>query len=643
MAKTRKAKRLTGNPVRDLPFLSWRNNSAPLETMRGSLWKRALSKEKRYFNTLLTGRVKRMAKQFQKELAVAGRLTTISGFRLGGGAVIITLTGGDFYWRWAWSTIQHLTSDLDFYDNKVYYIQVDKNDGYKSDLFCQDAAGHILWSKKGINGQVDVHDGLCYYVDVEYPFNTTHIMCCDAQTGRASRVVLEDKNEEHFLGLCPASGNTLYCMSGTWGESKTWRIEGDRATRVHADTRLQIPLGLADSGEECALVVKKGSSVYEPYGATLRSWVFPPKEHEPQWINVRSGHMVTQFEGDKRVWFCEPHKKPQQLAMIQAGLIQPNPYAQRLDLPYQAFYVMEPSRPPYIMTVLSKSPVLHRIEPKRAPSIKTLALHSIRLHATSLDGSRVPYLFVSKNPITVERPKALLCYAYSAYGASTPVGWPLLQWGPLLERGFAIAYAFCRGSGDVSLAWTDAGRREKHVRTIEDIEAVIQAAQTYTGLPAAKTIFYGRSAGGMMAGSLLARHVDGDLIGTVFTEVPFVDTMRTQTNRTIDLTPSGMSEYGTPDKSPMHFGAMLALSPMYNLPARGAPGVRVLCRTGLKDQQVLPFEPVKWIRRLRGDAKDAANKFLSYEPDEAHVYRAGAFYRTRAVDLAILLTWLEKK
>jgi hypothetical protein len=600
-----------------------------------------LAQEKRHFNTLLTPKVQRLAKQFQKELEVVGNLTTLDAFTLGGGAILITMTGGDVYWRWAWSTKRYLTGDLDFYNNRVYYIQVDKNDGYKSDLYCQDAAGKIVWMKKAISGQVDVHNGLCYYIDVEYPFNTTHVMCCDADTGMEPRVVLEDKDVERFLGLCPSSGGTLYCMSGTWGETRTWRIEGTKATRIHADTRLQVPLGLADSGEECGLLVKKGSSVYEPYGATLKSWIFPSKDHEIQWTNVRSGHMLTRFEGSTTLWFCEPHKKPIHMTTILAGMIQPNPYVQRLDLPYQTFYVVEATKPPYILSALTKSPMLHHMGPKNPPPV--LALHPVRLHAKSLDGTRVPYLLVSHSK---QKPKGLLCYAYSAYGSTTPVNWPLLQWGPLLERGVAIAYAFCRGSGDLNLAWTDAGRREKHVRTIQDIEAVIQAAQKHTGLGPAKTILYGRSAGGMMAGSVLARHVDGDLMGTVFTEVPFVDTMRTQTNRSIELSPSGMSEYGSPDKSPMHFGAMLAISPMYNLPARGAPGVQVLCRTGLKDQQVLPFEPVKWIQRLRGPAQAVhkdANKFLSYEPDEAHVYRYGIFHKTRALDLAILLTWLEKK
>jgi len=612
--------------------------------MRGSLWKRSLAREKRHYNTLLTPRVMRLAKQFQKELEVTAHLTALDAFTLGGGAVIITMTGASVFWRWAWSPIRHATSDLDFYNNRVYYIQVDSRDSYKSNLFCQDATGRIVWSKKGIGSQIDVHDGLCYYIDVQYPFNATQIMCCCAETGNHAKAVMEDKDEERFLNLCPSSGDTLYCMSTTWGETKTWRITGSKATRIHSSTRLQVPLGLANSGEECGLLVRHGSSVYEPYGATLCSWNFPPKENEPHWINVRSGHMLTRFEGSTKLWYCEPHKRPVELYRITAGLVQPNPFVQRLDLPYQTFYVMEPSRPPYIITVLTNSPHVHQIKPNipHNPSKILMALRTTHLHATSSDGTRVPYVLVSHTSV---QPKGLLCYVYSAYGSTTPVNWPLLQWGPLLERGVVVAYAFCRGGGDLSLAWTDAGQREYHIRTIEDTEAVVQAAQKRTDVPPARTILYGRSAGGMVVGSVLARHVDGDLMGNVFTEVPFVDTIRTQTNRDISLTPSGMSEYGTPDKSPLHFGAMLAISPMYTLPARGAPGVRVLCRTGLKDQQVLPFEPVKWIQRLRGseERSSAANKFLSYEPDEAHTYRSDTFNKTRAIDLAILLTWLEKK
>jgi hypothetical protein len=80
---------------------------------------------------------------------------------------------------------------------------------------------------------------------------------------------------------------------------------------------------------------------------------------------------------------------------------------------------------------------------------------------------------------------------------------------------------------------------------------------------------------------------------------------------------------------------------MNAMPTDGAPGVFVLCRTGLKDLQVLPYEPVKWVQRLRGNQNPPAGKFLAYEKDEAHVYTIPRYYEARGHDLAILDLWAE--
>jgi oligopeptidase B len=190
----------------------------------------------------------------------------------------------------------------------------------------------------------------------------------------------------------------------------------------------------------------------------------------------------------------------------------------------------------------------------------------------------------------------------------------------------------------------DAGQDIEHHRTVEDFEATIRSAQKVTGIQARQTIIYGRSAGGMMVGATTMRNPDGSLHGALFTEVPFTDILRTQTNPTINLTPSGMSEYGNPIQSPVAFEAMLRLSPVNSMPVDGAPGVFVLCRTGLRDQQVLPFEPVKFIQKLRGTARgDPNGKFLDYEKDEAHSYSWSTFARERATDLALLFRWSQNK
>jgi prolyl oligopeptidase PreP (S9A serine peptidase family) len=264
-----------------------------------------------------------------------------------------------------------------------------------------------------------------------------------------------------------------------------------------------------------------------------------------------------------------------------------------------------------------------------------------RYYATSADGTRVPWLLVHEKG--VKKPRGLLGYVYSAYGSETVVYWPHMKWSPLLRRGWAIAYCFARGGGDNGAEWADAGQRENHVRTIEDFEATVRTAQKVTGLGPKETVIYGRSAGGMMMGIMTQRHRDGDLMGAVYTEVPFVDTLWTQTNYDVPLTPSGMSEYGNPTKSMRDFAAMMKLSPMYQLDADGAPGVFVLCRTGLKDQQVFASEPFKWVQRLRGAGiRPPAGKYLAFEKDEAHVYEKKST-EARATDLAILEAWLQNK
>ena len=617
-----------------------------METMRGSRWKSVLRREKQFFNTLLTSSVKAKASQYQKELEIAGRMETIEAYTIGGGAIVIRMAGPNFQWRWVWSKKFHTVSDLDYYNNKVYYTELDKHDTYRTDLICENDKGEILWRKNEISGQVCVRDGLCYYVDMEYPFNTTDLICCDADTGLHDTIIFKDRDEERFLNLIQQAGNTLYCQSSTWQETRTWRIEGKRLTPFYPGTRFQTPLGIAPNGSECAMIVPKGSTIRERKGSYLKSWIFPSKANVPQWIDATSGFMTTVNEGVKNLYLCGPHKTPKLLLTIPGGAILPNPWTERNDTPIETFYVFDVREPPYIVTVLPNSEHIHRPKLYVPPDLK----HIIRPityrqhHTISKDGSRVPYLLIYDRDFTPKTLKGLICYVYSAYGSSSAIEWPTAHWGPLLHRGFAIAYAYCRGGGDKDQAWINGGQRENHMRTVEDFEAVVRNAQAVTGLSPAKTIIYGRSAGGMMVGATTARNPDGDLMGTTFTEVPAVDILRTQTNRTIELTPSGMSEYGDPAASLIQFEASLRISPINSLPVDGAPGVSVLCRTGLLDLQVLPFEPFKWIQRLRGsNPHGPAKKYISYEENEPHVYNSETFTRTRAIDLAILMDWIEKK
>ena len=640
--KTRKNKKvkLTGTPVRELPFLAWRNNTAGLETMRSSLWKRTLAKERTFWNALVKrAHIKQLQKDFEHELRQASKLTNFRFLTLGNGSIqIMHSNASSIHWKWSWSKRIHYASELDFYENKAYYITEDEKDRYVSNLTCQSIEGRNLWSKHGISGQVAVVNGLCYYVNVEYPFNTTELMCCDAETGKNNRLILKEPSEERFISLVKEGGKALYCKTGTWNSSRCWRIHGTSATELQKGSRFQYPLGTID-GKECGLYMKNGTSQWIRFGAPFTSWIMPPGE--PIWINPQSGHIITIDQGRQTLFLCAPRERPVKVYSIMAGDFNPNPWAKWEGAQVQHFTIFSPEQVPYALFVPNQSAVVKPLaDPKHKVPFDDLK--SSMHHAMSLDGTKVPYLLVKSEK--TNRVRGLLCYIYSAYGNQTNVSWPYQGWAPLLARGFAIAYCYARGSGDQGIAWMDAGQDIEHHKTVEDFEATIRSAQKVTGVPAERTILYGRSAGGMMVGATTMRNPDGSLHGALFTEVPFTDILRTQTNPTIDLTPSGMSEYGNPIKSPVAFEAMLRLSPINSMPVDGAPGVFVLCRTGLRDQQVLPFEPVKFIQKLRGQRlTEPHGKFLDYEKEEAHSYSWATFVRERATDLALLFRWSQNK
>lgn len=636
-----KTRKLTGNPVRNIGFLAWRNNSAAIETMRGSKWRSAIRREKRFYNELVKKpSIRKNVEQFKKELKQATDLAGMESFSIGCGSIYIESgVGSNIVWRWAWSNKKHHASDIDYYDSKVYFITADEKDKYASNLTCQTADGHNVWTKKGISGQVAVLNGFCYYVNVIYPFNTTELVCCDANTGKDLGTILKDPHEDRFLGFVRASGSQLYCKSTSWTDGKTWRIQGRRAIPFLPETRNQVPLGIY-KGSECALIMKHGSNEWIPYGRYLKSWIFPPGS--PQSINIASGHFITIDKGEQTLYLCAPHKKPVIIHRINAGDFEPSPWNKWFDQPFQSFMVRTPQEQPYVFYAASNSLIHKKWRPAFDKKLTDDfdSFHSTLHKAKSADGTEVSYLTVHLSKV---KPKAILCYVYSAYGMSTLVGWPHIGWGPLLRRGFAIVYCYARGGGDNDFEWMDAGQREKHIKTIEDFEATIRAAQKLMGVGPDKTIIFGRSAGGMMVGATTARHPDGDLMGATFTEVPFVDMLRTSTNPKLPLTVSGISEYGDIEKSLVNFQAALEVSPIDNLPSDGAPGVFVLGRTGLRDLQVMPFEPVKFIERLRGKEKAPANKFLGIEEDETHSYSSKKFIETRAQDLAILFDWAFKK
>ena len=641
---------MTTEEVRDLGYLKWKDPLAWMESMKGKRWENHIKKEKQHFNELATQpSVEREARQMEKEIIQARQYSNIEGFKIGCGTVdIIVSTNYKFIWKWAWDkkVKGKSASDIDVQGNIIWYITPDDEDTYyKNKLICESSDGKVIWSRKAVSSQIAIIGELCYYVKVVEYFRTIELCVCNAQTGNNERVLYRERDETREILLYKGSNKTLYMASSSTMNNVLYRVNGFELKPLAKNSLTQIPLGESIYGDDCLLVRKTRFEKWKPVGKPINEWIFP--DEEIQWVSIQSGNIVTIHEGAQSIWFCSPRKPPKLLLKLKAGTIDPNIWSQWENSLVQSFAIKSPFEVPFMIHIINNKIIRDERKIEIANPIEFKPLDVNRFHTISHDGTKVPFIIVKEKGI---KPKAQLVYVYGSYGSTTPIGWPYANWYPILKRKWAIVFALVRGGGDVNEGWAEAARRENRHVSVDDFEAVIIAAKTKNGLDADKTVIFGRSAGGLPVGAIVGRYPDGHLVGAAFTEVPYVDILRTSTNPDLPLTMGEFEEFGNPAERILNFKELLSVSPINTLPADGAPGVFVMSRVGLLDRQVYAYESFKWIQRLRGGALTSDGmishpngKYVTFERKEAHHYTPPKFSRFRAIDLAILDNWINGK
>jgi pimeloyl-ACP methyl ester carboxylesterase len=632
---------MSTDEIRRLKYLEWRDPYAWMESMKGQKWNNLLKQEKTFFNRLVhQPTVQSYIRDFKEELKFSKQFERQEIFTIGNNSIYVAMYGKSYMWRWKWSRYYKMAFDIDAVGDAVWYtVPYNKT---SICLRCETADGKLIWSKTNVSDEVAVIGDLCYYIKTTNVFQTTVLAVCNALTGKDEHIIYREKNPQCYLSLIKDSDKTLAIKSTDSGKSRLFVIEGKMIKELDKDTNSQMSVGRSMGYKDICRYVRfdkaDGTFRYEQRGEPFNKWKLPRDEFV-EWVSLQGGYIITIKGGSETLWKCGINDEPKQILNIAAGTIIPNPWTNWENQIMPQFFVLTPEHSPCIYHV-------YGTKKTEIPLLKSpfpdLEVH--RSHAKSLDGSKVPYVIVHKK--SIKRPVALMVIGYGSYGLSTVVNWPYTLWGPLLLRGWALAFAYVRGGGDDSFEWSEAARRENRHRSVEDFEAVIRAAQLKTHLRSDKTVIYGRSAGGFLVGSVAARHPDGHLMKAVFTEVPYVDVLRTSTNPDLPLTVGEYNEFGNPAKRVIDFQELLHVSPIDNMPIDGAKGLFVLSRTGLLDRQVYAYEPFKWMQHLRGNipankstSTQPSGKYIAFEPDEDHVYSVSKKYDARAVDLAILEAW----
>jgi len=251
--------------------------------------------------------------------------------------------------------------------------------------------------------------------------------------------------------------------------------------------------------------------------------------------------------------------------------------------------------------------------------------------AISKDGTKVPYTIVSHT----QNPKGLIVEGYGSYGISANRTYPM-RWLPWIKRGYAYAVSCPRGGRENGDAWYDGARTAlRKQNTFDDTAAVIKAVQKRIHVAPNRTIFYGRSAGGLLAANIV--HQYSYLVGAIYTEVPYVDVLRTTSNPDLPLTQLEFDEFGDPLKRPDEFEALQRISPVDTVPYAPKHAPFIVVKTGVNDVQVLPYEALKWAKKLRGNNWTV---YVGIDGAGGHFAAEEDMYSQEAEDAALVHTQL---
>ena len=611
---------LRGRTIRDIGYVAWKDDKAGLEKMNGDSWNEATRSEERRWDAALRSLTSRRERyKFERELRGESAVLERAAFEPGWMPLKMegTINGPPAlraHFRAAITNNGHIWTIRDAHNGaEKYNLTFWKNGSVRG------------WVKKDVGSTLAVLGGRCYYVIARRIHWMSEVRSCDAMNGGDDRSEFEVASDRENADIIGMPGGVFIRVEDS-GSSGLWWSKGlGFKPIVERPAGYQVPFGFNAAGEPVYAIRGHDSDTYKWVGLGTRAFK-PPGAGRPLWGSYHRGIVITRtYAGGADIYVYGRRVRSYPVASL---IVNTSGEYDTLQI-----VVQTPEAEPELIEVRGDGSVKvqggHRIP----------GLHSYMKHAISADGTRVPYLVIRRGSDEV-RANRMLVYGYGSYGVPTFNGRVMAQWGPLLRRGWAVVYAMVRGSGDGTDSWAQAARLTGRRRGVDDFEAVIRTAQGHLGIDAMHTAVAGRSAGGLLVGAITARWPRGQLFHSVFVEVPYVDILRTTTNPGLPLTSVEYNEFGWPEKRVEDFAALMELAPIEGLPAEGAPMISVICRSGRNDTQVLAYEPMKWIQRLRGvwgeAATAAAPKLLALKDGQGHFYKSGAAEAARAEDLTLL-------
>jgi prolyl oligopeptidase len=252
-------------------------------------------------------------------------------------------------------------------------------------------------------------------------------------------------------------------------------------------------------------------------------------------------------------------------------------------------------------------------------------------HATSRDGTRVPYFVVRAEDAPMDGTNPTLLYAYGGFNVSSTPAYLGVQGKLWVEEGGVYVLANIRGGGEFGPSWWKAGLKKNRQNVYDDFIAVAEDLADRGITSPERLGIMGGSNGGLLVGVAMTQRPD--LFGAVVCQVPLLDMKR---YHTLLAGASWMAEYGNPDL-PEEWAYISQYSPYQNVQA-DVDYPRPFIFTTTRDDRVHPGHA----RKMAAKMMDQGHDVLYFENVEGG-HGAGVTPEQRAESTALAFAYLHQQ
>lgn len=492
----------------------------------------------------------------------------------------------NYEYRWKMGSSWLEVDDLDFSkDGKIVAYTIASPSSHKN--YKLSVRGAVRWTHPTYGGPfVAILGSRVFFIEGDKPLHYTRLISLDLHTGKDRRLIYEERDSAKELELVKCESRTLFLSTYDSGIQTLHDINEQGITQLSPKGVAFYPVG---SNRGLPIYFVREGNLSSPWKLVGAPWKLNSRicTDGIEFCSAAAGILITKFYGVRTIWSLGGYP-----VKVYSEIFEVVPFMKMIGWLYgicDKIRCIRPGSSPYVINI-KKGTI-------QSPKI---TYGGGLTSGISISSDRLPVRWALLKP--TGNPIGLVCITYGAYGVATTLN--TTRWRMWIDAGWAISLLFIRGGGDGNEMWADLGRLEGKKREIDDAEACIRDLQSITRCKPKNTVLFGRSAGGLVIGNIAARNPNGELVGIIYAEVPYVDLLKTAANPNLPLTEYEYREFGNPRAGLADFESALELSPIHQLGPKGAPGIKVLCRSGSDDIQVYPYESLKWIEALRGGKKD---------------------------------------